>query len=48
VALPHSKSDVISDVLGLVGHSAEGIPWPGALDGEPVRFICIYALTARG
>jgi mannitol/fructose-specific phosphotransferase system IIA component (Ntr-type) len=41
VALPHSKSDVVGQVLGVVGHAAEPIPWPGAPGAGPVRLVCL-------
>jgi mannitol/fructose-specific phosphotransferase system IIA component (Ntr-type) len=41
VALPHSKSDAVGEVLGVVGRSAEPVPWPGAADADSVRVVCL-------
>ena len=38
-ALPHTKSDVVSEVLGIVGRSTVALTWPGALDAQPVRMV---------
>lgn len=46
VALPHSKSDVIGDVVGVIARLANPIIWPGALDGQPVGIICLWATPA--
>jgi PTS system fructose-specific IIA component/PTS system nitrogen regulatory IIA component len=45
-ALPHSKSDVVGEVLGIVGRSARPITWPGAFDGEPIRVVCLLVTPA--
>ena len=41
VAIPHSKSDVVKEVAGAVGHSLEGMAWPGAMDGKSVYRVCL-------
>ena len=41
VALPHSKSDVVGEVLGIVGRAAEPLGWPGAADAKPVWAVCL-------
>jgi mannitol/fructose-specific phosphotransferase system IIA component (Ntr-type) len=46
IALPHAKSDVVSEVLGVVGRSAEPVTWPGAADAEPVRLVCLLVTPA--
>ena len=46
IALPHSKSDVVGEVLGIVGKSAAPVTWPDALDKEPVRVICLLVTPA--
>src|SRR4051812_4001898 len=33
VAIPHSKSDVVEEVLGIIGRSAAPVAWPVSLDG---------------
>jgi nitrogen PTS system EIIA component len=40
-ALPHSKSDVVGEVLGIVGRSAVPVTWPGAVDSQPVHVVCL-------
>jgi mannitol/fructose-specific phosphotransferase system IIA component (Ntr-type) len=46
VALPHSKSNEVGEVLGVVGRSAVPVPWPGAMDEEPVRVVCLLITPA--
>jgi PTS system fructose-specific IIA component/PTS system nitrogen regulatory IIA component len=41
VAMPHSKSDAVGEVLGIVGRSAAPVAWPDAVDQEPVRLVCL-------
>jgi PTS system fructose-specific IIA component/PTS system nitrogen regulatory IIA component len=41
VAMPHSKSDTVSDVRGVVGRAAVAVKWPGAMDEEPVKVVCL-------
>jgi mannitol/fructose-specific phosphotransferase system IIA component (Ntr-type) len=45
-ALPHSKSDVVGEVLGIVGRSATPVNWPGTVDTEPVRVVCLLVPPA--
>jgi mannitol/fructose-specific phosphotransferase system IIA component (Ntr-type) len=45
-ALPHSKSDFVSEVLGVVGRSAVPVQWPGATDDKPVHVICLLVTPA--
>ena len=45
-ALPHSESDVVGEVLGVVGRSAVPVTWPGAVDAEPVRTVCLLVTPA--
>ena len=40
-ALPHSKSDVVKEVLGVVGKSKVPVIWPGAIDAEPIHVVCL-------
>ena len=46
VAIPHSKSDVVEDVIGIVGCSAQGVIWPGAIDDDPVCVVCLLITPA--
>ncbi len=41
IALPHSKIDGLAGVVGVIGHCVEPMEWPGALDGGPVRLVCL-------
>jgi PTS system fructose-specific IIA component/PTS system nitrogen regulatory IIA component len=45
-ALPHSKSEVVAEVLGIVGRSTAPVVWPGAMDTEPVRVVCLLVTPA--
>jgi mannitol/fructose-specific phosphotransferase system IIA component (Ntr-type) len=45
-ALPHSKSDVVGEVVGIVGQSAVPVTWPGAVDVEHVRVVCLLITPA--
>src|SRR5262245_26589747 len=45
-ALPHSKSDVVNEVLGIVGRSTVPVAWPAALDAEPVHVVCLLITPA--
>ena len=40
-ALPHSKSDVVGEVLGIIGKSAVPVAWPGTVDEQPVQMVCL-------
>ena len=46
VSLPHSKSDQVSEVLGIVGRSAVPVNWPGAVDDVPVQLVCLMITPA--
>lgn len=46
VALPHTKSDAVHAVLGVIGKSAAPIAWPDARDAAPVRFVCLLIAPA--
>jgi mannitol/fructose-specific phosphotransferase system IIA component (Ntr-type) len=46
IALPHSKSDVVGQVLGVVGRAAEPVAWPGAVDSAPVHIVCLLVTPA--
>jgi len=45
-ALPHSKSDVVGEVLGIVGRSAVPVRWNDELAAEPVRVVCLLVTPA--
>jgi mannitol/fructose-specific phosphotransferase system IIA component (Ntr-type) len=45
-ALPHSKSDVVEEVLGVVGRSSVPVTWPGPVDADPVLVICLLVTPA--
>jgi nitrogen PTS system EIIA component len=46
LALPHSKSDVVGEVLGIFGRSAVPVTWPGALDSQPVYVVGLLVTPA--
>lgn len=46
VAVPHARSDVVTATVGVIGRSAEGVPWPDAIDGGPVYRVCLLVLPA--
>jgi mannitol/fructose-specific phosphotransferase system IIA component (Ntr-type) len=46
IALPHGKSDLVGELLGVVGRSTTGVAWPGALDDAPVRVVCLLVAPA--
>jgi PTS system nitrogen regulatory IIA component len=41
IALPHSKSDVVDHVVGIIGKSLEGVTWYGDAGDVPVRVVCL-------
>jgi 2-O-A-mannosyl-D-glycerate PTS system EIIABC component len=48
LAIPHCRSDAVREVVGIVGRAAEPFAWPGAVDGEPVRMVCLLIGPAPG
>ena len=46
VALPHAKARGVAGVAGVVGRCAQPLDWPGALDGGPVRLVCLVVTPA--
>jgi mannitol/fructose-specific phosphotransferase system IIA component (Ntr-type) len=46
VALPHSKSDAVGQVSGVVGRAANPIPWDGSPDTKPVQLVCLLVTPA--
>jgi mannitol/fructose-specific phosphotransferase system IIA component (Ntr-type) len=46
VAVPHAKSDAVSEVLGIVGRLPAPLAWPGAVDDQPVRVVCLLITPA--
>jgi PTS system fructose-specific IIA component/PTS system nitrogen regulatory IIA component len=46
VALPHSKSDAVGQVSGVVGRAAGPIPWPRGPDTESVWLVCLLLTPA--
>jgi 2-O-A-mannosyl-D-glycerate-specific PTS system IIC component len=45
-ALPHSKSDVVGEVLGIVGQSAVPVDWPKDAGVDHVRVVCVLVTPA--
>ena len=46
VALPHSKSDVVNGVLGVVGTAPNGVAWPNRINSIPIRVVCLLITPA--
>jgi mannitol/fructose-specific phosphotransferase system IIA component (Ntr-type) len=44
VAVPHGETDTVASVVGILGESALGIPWPDSRDGRPVYRVCLVVL----
>jgi len=47
LALPHSKSDVVNEVHGIVGQSSLPVSWPRGVDEEAVRIVCLLVTPAQ-
>jgi mannitol/fructose-specific phosphotransferase system IIA component (Ntr-type) len=45
-ALPHSKSEFVSQVCGIIGHTAAPMQWSGSMDSKPVHTICLLVTPA--
>lgn len=48
IAVPHARTDTVSELVGLVGRAATPFEWPGALDGGPVKFVCLLLVPPNG
>ena len=46
VALPHSKSDFVDQILVVVGRCEQPMNWPGSLDNAPVHMIVLLVTPA--
>jgi mannitol/fructose-specific phosphotransferase system IIA component (Ntr-type) len=44
VAIPHGETDTVASVVGILGESAVGIPWPDSRDGRPVYRVYLVVL----
>jgi PTS system fructose-specific IIA component/PTS system nitrogen regulatory IIA component len=47
VAIPHCKTEAVSRLVGVVGHSAAGIDWQ-SVDGQPARRISLVLSPPAG
>jgi mannitol/fructose-specific phosphotransferase system IIA component (Ntr-type) len=45
IGLPHASSDLVSEVVGVVGRSHLGIPFD-ARDGKPVKLVLLFLVPA--
>ena len=45
IGIPHASSDLVSEVVGVIGRSQRGIPFD-ALDGKPVRLVVLFLVPA--
>lgn len=43
VAIPHAQTDLLGSSIGVIGRCPKPFDWPGTLDGEPVRVVCLVA-----
>ena len=41
IAIPHASSDLVSEVIEVIGRSKNGIDF-AALDGKPVHTVCLF------
>lgn len=41
VAIPHAQTDLVCGSVGVIGRCPKPLDWPGALDSEPVRVVCL-------
>jgi mannitol/fructose-specific phosphotransferase system IIA component (Ntr-type) len=41
IGIPHASTDLISEVVGIVGRSSKGIQFD-ALDGKPVKLVMLF------
>lgn len=44
VAIPHARSRLVTEVVGVIGRCPQPIDWPGALDGAPLRAVCLVVV----
>ena len=44
VAVPHAKSELVGQLVGIIGRCAAPVPWPGAGE-EQVRTVCLLVTT---
>ena len=43
VAIPHAKVPAVEKFMLAIGISDDGVPYPSAVDDQPVRLICMIA-----
>lgn len=41
IGLPHASTDLISEVVGVIGRSSRGVQFD-ALDGKPVKLVMLF------
>jgi nitrogen PTS system EIIA component len=41
LAIPHTKTDLVKVILGIIGTCAEPVIWPGSLDEQKVETVCL-------
>jgi PTS system nitrogen regulatory IIA component len=46
LALPHTATDAVGQVVGAVGRARDGIRWDGSFDELPVRHVCLLLTPA--
>jgi mannitol/fructose-specific phosphotransferase system IIA component (Ntr-type) len=45
IGIPHASSDLVSDVVAVIGRSQNGIQFD-ALDGKPVKLVLLFLVPA--
>jgi mannitol/fructose-specific phosphotransferase system IIA component (Ntr-type) len=45
IGIPHASSDLVSDVVAVIGRSQKGIEFD-ALDGKPVRLVLLFVVPS--
>ena len=41
IGIPHASSDLVSEVVGIIGRSQNGVQFD-AIDGEPVKLVLLF------
>jgi PTS system nitrogen regulatory IIA component len=44
IAIPHCQVDGLQSIVGIIGESEVGVPWPGSVDGQPVHRVCLVVM----
>lgn len=44
IAIPHCQIDGLPSIVGIIGESEVGVPWPRSVDGQPVHRVCLVVM----